>query len=216
MLKHPTRVMVSPRTTNPSRVSPFRSAWQRHRPPRYPVWSASSIALAGGLAAVVASVSVFLLGHKSFFVETEISLAIVAVGLFVFLAVGLYRGARVSLERLDMRPETLPEVPDLGLFDLVGGDDPVSFILSIVFSIVVSILLALLAWLLLSMLWGLLIVAALAVFWVFNRALRQVFARSRQCQGKLGPSLGYALLYTSLYTGWLFVLAWIIHRIAKA
>lgn len=205
-----------PQTTSPSRRMPLWSAWEQHRPPRYPVWTASSIALAGGLAAAVASVSVFLLGHKSFFVETEISMAIVAFGLFVFLAVGLYRGARVPQERLDMHPGTLPDMPDLGLFDLVGGDDPVSFILSIVFSIVVSILLALLAWLLLSMLWGLLIVAALAVFHVFNRALRQVFARSEQCRGKLGPSLGYALLYTTLYTGWLFVLAWIVHRIAKA
>jgi len=180
------------------------------------VWTASSIALAGGLAAVVASVSVFLLGHKSFFVETEISMAIVAAGLFVFLTVGLYRGARVPQESPDMRPGLLPGMPDPDFINLIGGDDPISFVLSIVLSIVVTIVLVVLTWLVLSMLWGLLIVASLAVFYVFNRALRQVFARSRQCQGKLGPSLGYALLYTTLYTGWLFVLAWIIHRIAKA
>jgi hypothetical protein len=54
----------------------------------------------------------------------------------------------------------------------------------------------------------------LAVFWVFNRALRQVFARSRQCHGRLAPSLGYALVFTILYTGWLFALVWGVHRIA--
>jgi hypothetical protein len=46
---------------------------------------------------------------------------------------------------------------------------------------------------------------------VFYLALRQVFARSRVCRGNLGKSVGYALLYTALYTGWLFALVWIAH-----
>lgn len=57
-----------------------------------------------------------------------------------------------------------------------------------------------------NVIWIVVPALCVAVFWVFNRALRQVFARSRQCGHRTGPSLGYAAFYTFLYTGWLFAI----------
>ena len=49
-----------------------------------------------------------------------------------------------------------------------------------------------------------------AIYWVLHLALRQVFAHSKACQGDAVHSLGYATLYTGLYTGWLFALLLIV------
>jgi hypothetical protein len=46
----------------------------------------------------------------------------------------------------------------------------------------------------------------LALYWMFYRALKLVFDKTSVCRGQWMPSLGYALLYTVLYTGWLFLL----------
>ena len=72
--------------------------------------------------------------------------------------------------------------------------------------VVVLIVLVLALWLLANIGLAVGLVLFLALSWIFCRALRQVFARSRTCRGRLGPSMGYALLYTVLYTGWLFAL----------
>jgi hypothetical protein len=63
-------------------------------------------------------------------------------------------------------------------------------------------------WIILGFLFGL--------SWVVYRALRQVFARSRQSQGKLIPSVSWAMIYTALYTSWLYALlllgSWLTNR----
>ena len=88
--------------------------------------------------------------------------------------------------------------------------------MGVLLSIVVMFLLIVFFWLLVNALWPLIMLIAVALFWVFNRALRQVFARSRQCKGNLAASLGYALVYTTLYTGWLMALIWLVKRVHRS
>ena len=60
------------------------------------------------------------------------------------------------------------------------------------------------------MLWVFLLAA---LSWVFYLALRQVFAKRDVCRGNWPLSCGHALLYTVLYTGWLFALVLIAERL---
>jgi hypothetical protein len=156
-------------------------------------------------------------------VETDSVLAIVSSSLAIFLAVGLYRGARVRKDDLpsaEFRGIDFPDFTDavdgswldVPSFDVVGDHEGcLGMILSIVLSVVVLIVLAGVLWFLANVGVAVVLVLFLAVAWVFARALRQVFRHSRTCRGRVAPSLGYAVLYSLLYTGWLFGLVHVTH-----
>ena len=55
-----------------------------------------------------------------------------------------------------------------------------------------------------------------AIYWVLHLALRQVFAHSDDCRSNLPRSLGFATLYTFLYTGWLFGLLFVAGSLGSA
>ena len=188
---------------------------------RYPVWSVKTITALAVFVLAVTAASVFLLGKRSIFYETELTLAIIAAALFLFLSVGLYHGVRVKrrdVPGVDTSGIPLKEVgdsfPDVSnvLDGIDGGDEGcLAALLALGIAILAGIALLFLLWLLLNLgivLWVFLLAA---LSWVFYLALRQVFAKSRVCKGNLPASLGYALAYTLLYTGWLFALVWIAH-----
>ena len=203
-----------------------RETRYRHilRRPRRPVWSVKTAALVGVLVTGVTGAVIYLLGKRSLFAETELTLAAVSGVLFLFLAVGLYRGVRVRrrdvarLEFRTVRPDSLdignPDLPDVSCpLDAFDGDDEgclAALLAGLLWVLAIVVLLGL-VWVLLNVgLWiGLAIAPALT--WLLYRALRQVFIHRRQCQGNLLPSLGYAAFYTFLYTGWLFALAYLAH-----
>jgi hypothetical protein len=188
---------------------------------RYPIWSVKTITIVAIFVIALTAIPIYLFGQLSLLVETDLTLACIAIGLFVFLAVGLYRGVRVRRKDL---PETaingiglnqvtdsLPN-PDLPAIDCPldvadGGDDGcLSAIFSFLVAIVALVGVVFVVWILINLGFGLAIILFLGLSWVFYRALRQVFARSRQCRGRILPSLGFATLYTVLYTSWLFAL----------
>jgi hypothetical protein len=190
---------------------------------RYPVWSVKTITVIAILVIALTAASVFLIGKKPLFFETELTLAIIAAVLFVFLSVGLYRGVRVKrrdvagvdtkgVASLGEMVEALPNPS--GLPDGMDADEGcLGVLVGLVVAVFVGIVLLFLLWLLLNVgiLLAVFLVAALS--WVFYLALRQIFAKSRVCKGNLAASLGYALVYTVLYTGWLFALVWAAHRL---
>lgn len=195
----------------------------------YRVWSMRTITLVAIAVVTVTAVSVFLLGKGSLFRETGLTLAIVAAGLFVFLAVGLYRGVRVerwelpgvSNNTVDFGDvlESLPNSDSGFLGDIASGADGegcLGAIVGVILAVVVGIFLVFFLWIVINlgiMLWVFLLAAS---SWVFYLALRQVFAKSDLCHGNWFRSVGYALLYTFLYTGWLFALVltadWLLGR----
>jgi len=206
---------------------------------RYPIWSARAIALISIPVVVSITVLVFWISYSPAYVELQITLQVIAAVLFAFLTLGLYRGVRLKRphrEPLSFTPlsqsagasgaqpsrgdllefaarfmaEMRPPHIDLDVGDAAGGaDDLLGCLVSIVVWIVASIVLAFLLWLLAQVLWATLFVLIAALYWLFYRALRIVFARSRLCQGRLLLSLRYALVYTMLYTGWMFGLLWL-------
>jgi len=73
----------------------------------------------------------------------------------------------------------------------------------------------LLGLLFLVVLWdtGCIFVVPLAFYWLFSRALRQVFIHAGKCHGRILRSLQYALGYTILYAGWMFALLLLAKRL---
>jgi hypothetical protein len=189
-----------------------RRLWRR---PTYRVWSIKTITIVALFVVVLTATSVFVFGKRSLFAETELTLVIIAAGLFLFLSVGLYRGIRVR--RRDLPGIAASETPLKNVmdgmdplstsFEVAGAaDDILSAIGGFIVALIGLIVLGVVLWILLSLgvvVWVFLL-AALA--WVFHRALRVVFSKSRVCRGNLAKSLAYALMYTLLYTGWLFAL----------
>jgi hypothetical protein len=188
------------------------------RSPRLNLRAASLIT---ALAVTLTAGLVFGLGHRSVFVELQITLLILAVTLFCFLSAGLYWGFRpgskpgyglfaAGADAGSAMPFTAGDLPDLsGFGDVGGGDDPISCLLSIVGWLVMTVFLLVALTVVAAVLWGVLLALAGALFWLFSQALRQVFAHSRRCRGKLLLSIGYALGFTLLYTGWLFGVMWL-------
>jgi Ca2+/Na+ antiporter len=218
-------------------ITPIRSDSRRWLQARYPIWSSRWVALQAVFVAIVAGVLIFSFGERSLLVRTEMTLAVIAAALFCFLSYGLYCGIRIRKEHAAGQPAApgwwwpsrrrrksgrsdgnggaelfdFVHVPDIELdFD----EGILGWIAATLLSIVVMILLAVLAAVLIHVVWAVAAVLGLALFWIFNRALRRVFARSRQCRGRLVPSLGWAFIYTVAYTGWLFALVWLVHRLA--
>lgn len=184
----------------------------------YPVWSVKSIAWLSLATAIVTGTIVAVSGKRSLIVELEWTVGIVAAALFAMLAIGLYRGARLrekeapsaELSKVDLSDWT----PDTGLPDMDcpldavdgGGDELgcLGVIAGVVLSLVAFVALFLLLWVFLQVAVIVLFVVMTAIYWVLHLALRQVFAHSEDCHGNLARSVGFATLYTVLYTGWLF------------
>ncbi len=189
---------------------------------RSPLWSARALVWISIPVVILTTLLVFYFSARSFLAELAIALGIIAAGLFVFLTVGLYFGAQlerptkkepeafdlgtvdpgvVGLPMIDL-PKVDLDIPDIG----DAGNDLVGCLVSLVVWIGISLLLALLFWLLVQLLALVLPWILLALYWMFYRALKLVFDKAPQTHGQILPSVGYALLYTALYTGWLFIL----------
>lgn len=193
--------------TKPRRAPKLRTAF-RQRERRYPIWSGKSIIMVGLIAAVVTGLVVMMTSQKSLLVELEMMLAIVAAGLFAFLSAGLYFGVRIKKREVLADNLKLYDGTGLDSHQIIGdvagaADDPLGCLLGLVLGLLVSVLFTLLILIFVNVAIVLLFLFMLLVGWVFHRALRTVFACSRQCRGKLLPSIGYAGFYTILYTGWL-------------
>lgn len=165
---------------------------------RYQLWSAKTISLLFLLTSVTAAILVFNSDKGSFFIKMEIALGIIAAILFLFLTAGLYLGIRLRKESIDVpAPEFSPELMPDGFSALSSLDDIAGIFGTIIFWIAITIIIGFMFPAILS---GFFIILA-TLFWVFFRAMRQVFIKSRVCKGNLIESTKYGAQYTFLYTG---------------
>ena len=170
----------------------------------------------GLLLAAITAILVFVIGKRQVFVEAELAAGIVAVLIFQFLSIGLYKGARfrkgekltagnvdLGMDRLDWS-----NLPDVGNFDLgIDGDEGcLGVIVGLLISVFAAIVIAAVLWFLMVLGLSIAVVIFAAVYWVFHLALRTVFARSRKCRGNVALSIRTAMLCTFFYTSWIFVL----------
>jgi hypothetical protein len=177
------------------------------------LWNAKTIALVSAAVVIITACTVFLISKKSIYDELEITVSIIAFVLFAFLCYGLYNGATMvgkplspELKFIDpsLVDATPIDVPDIDVGDGIGG-----VIISIILWIVLTIVLFILLTFVLTTLWSVLLLLVFALYWLFYRALRIVFLKARICKGDLGLSMQYSLMYTVLYTGWIFGLIWL-------
>ncbi len=199
-----------------------------HARGHYPVWSVRSVAWLAVVTLAVSGTVIFLAGKRSFIVELEWMLGVVSAALFAMLSVGLYRGVRLrekdapsaemrNVDLSDWQPDgSLPDV-DCPLDVIDGGDEGcLGVIVGLLLSVVVLFLLLGFLWVFLQFAAIVLFIMMTAIYWVLHLALRQVFAHSEDCRGKLLRSLGFASLYTMLYTGWLFALLFLASSLDRA
>lgn len=138
-----------------------------------------------------------------------LSLGIIATALFLFMTYGLYRGIGLI--------DNFPKFRNFKTGDFIAnsgtgptielpsvGDGISGLILSILLWIAMSILFVVLLIVLEAVFWFSLFIILAMLYWVFFRALKFVFNKSKDTKGDIGISSVYSLTYTLLYSGWIF------------
>jgi len=180
------------------------------------------------VTSIVIGALVFTIGHSSLFIEIQITLTIIALCLFSFMAIGLHHGVRVEKDSVRVEATSvgsgwswdwlsffnlgsipMPEshhvdIPGIG--DIGGGDDLAGCLVSLLIWLVVTILIVAFIAVVVPFIGSAIIVVFTALYWVFYQALRQVFARSRYCRGNWSRALVVSLIFTTIYIGWLIAL----------
>ncbi|MEC3908416.1 hypothetical protein VOI54_15400 [Tamlana sp. 2201CG12-4] len=147
--------------------------------------------------------------NRSLTSNLYLSLGIIAIALFLFMTYGLYIGIGLidnfpkfqNFKSGDIFTQSaeFPDLPKIDVGDGIGG-----LILSILLWIGMTILFIVLLVLLEAVFWFSIFIISAMLYWVFFRALKFVFNKSKDTKGDIGFSVVYSLIYTLLYVGWIF------------
>lgn len=156
--------------------------------------------------------TVYLTGvnyNRSLTSNLYLSLGIIATALFLFMTYGLYTGIGLidnfpkfrNFQTGDLTSGVSLDIdiPSIDVVDGIGG-----LILSVALWIVMSILFVVLLIVLEAVFWFSLFIIFAMLYWIFFRALKFVFNKSKDTKGDIGISVVYSLTYTLLYIGWIF------------
>ena len=172
-----------------------------------------SVFVVSAIVIAVTSLTVYFTGinyQRSVNDNLLISLSIIAIVLFVFMTYGLYKGLGLQDDFPNYRNYTKGSLFNYqapGGFnstDTDVGDGLSGLILSILLWIVMSILILVAMLLLEAIFWFSLFIIIMMLYWVFFRALRQVFKHAKATSGNLTKAAAYSISYTFLYLGWIF------------
>ena len=163
------------------------------------------------LVIAITIITVYLTGinyNRSLTSNLYWSLAVIATASFLFMTYGLYTGIGLidnfpkfrNFKRGDILSHTTPDFdgPTVDVGEGIGG-----VLVSILLWIGMTILLIVLLIVLEAIFWFSLFILLTMLYWIFFRALKLVFSKSKACKGNLGMSVLYALGYTLLYIGWI-------------
>jgi len=164
------------------------------------------------LVIAITLLTVYLTGenyNRTITSNTYLSLSIIGTALFLFMTYGLYFGIGLADNFPKFRnfktgdyiasSGSIPGVPPIEVGDGIGG-----LILSILLWIGMTILMFILLILLEAVFWISIFIILAMLYWVFFRALKFVFSKSKETKDNIGISAVYSLMYTSLYLGWIF------------
>lgn len=156
----------------------------------------------------------------SLFKESLIALTILSGSFLCFLSTSLFLGIRVHdnfgnltdhIRRVPF-PDQLPDFTSTdSSLDFDAGEGCGAIILGILAWLLVAAAAAVLLWLFAAIAWAVFMVLSALLYWVFFRALRFALRHRRECRGKLAPSFRYALIYTAVYTSWLYGIVLVAH-----
>tara|TARA_Y100000589_G_C27107509_1_gene610767 strand:- start:57 stop:635 length:579 start_codon:yes stop_codon:yes gene_type:complete len=179
---------------------------------KQPYLKGKSVFIVSLLVIGITILTVYLTGinyNRSLTSNLYLSLGIIATALFLFMTYGLYAGIGLidnfpkfrNFQTGDLTSGASPHIdmPSIDVGDGIGG-----LILSIVLWIAMSILFVILLIVLEAVFWFSLFIILAMLYWVFFRALKFVFNKSKDTKGDIGISAVYSLTYTLLYVGWIF------------
>ncbi len=169
------------------------------------------------------ALAIWFLGIRqdwSLFKESLITLTILSGVFLSFLSASLFYGVGVHdnfgnlaehIRRVPF-PDQLSEFAPADLdLDFDAGEGCGAIILGILAWLLVAVAAAVLLWLFAAIAWAVFMVLSAVLYWIFFRALRFALRHRRECRGKLAPSLRYALIYTVVYTSWLYGIVLVAH-----
>lgn len=180
--------------------------------PEYLRLNAQPLIYTSWIVIVFVSFIVFLGLHKSVLMEITEILMILAISLFLFLFIGLYRGMVLQAEDPHVLNDIKTNIEKHEIPDFSGTINTASYI---EFGTLLSwIVLAIFAVCLLGYLlfFGLyfLVLLLMILYLVFYLAYGMVFRHSQNTKGDVLTSLLYSMGYTILYTGLFFTLIQVI------
>lgn len=149
--------------------------------------------------------------NRSLTSNLYISLGTIATTLFVFLTFTGYKGTKLVdnyPKFQNFKPGTIfhgTGMPEFGGVD--AGDGIGGMLLSILLWIVMALVFAVFLIVFEAFFWLSLFVIFASLYWIFIRALKVAFHKAKRTRGDLKASLTNAIIYTTLYTSWLFAIA---------
>lgn len=175
------------------------------------------------LVSVISSF-VLIYSKKSIFIDLQIILSIIAFSLFIFFFIALYKG--LGLKNSIDYNQTIKKgnekfkyffrrFQDFLSFDF-GSNDlevPLLGILFFVIKIIVATCIFIILFISFSsaLIWGI-IIAFLLLYYLSFQAFRTVLLKSDKTKNSILKSLGYSLLFTILYTNWIFFILYIVKK----
>jgi len=170
----------------------------------------------------ITTLTVYLTGenfNRTVTSNLYLSLSIIGIALFSFITFGLYKG----IEIIDNFPKfrefktgefistsgVSPDLPSIDVGEGIGG-----LLISILAWVAMTILMFLLLILLEAVFWVSIFIILTMLYWVFFRALKFVFSKSRYTKGDIGISAMYSLGYTLLYLGWIFGIVYLLETLS--
>ncbi|SED22660.1 hypothetical protein SAMN04489761_4691 [Tenacibaculum sp. MAR_2009_124] len=171
----------------------------------------------------VTILTIYLTGinyNRSLTSNLYLSLGIIAISLFLFMTYGLYKGIGLIdnspkfrwFKQGDLIGNVSPalDAPSIDIGDGIGG-----LIASIFLWIGMTIFIIVSLVILEAIFWFSFFIMLTMLYWIFFRALKFVFNKSKNTKGNLGVSVAYSLTYTLLYVSWIFGIVYLTDIISK-
>ncbi len=152
--------------------------------------------------------------HRSLYFNAILSTSILSFIFFLFITIGLYRGWKLKdnvgnlLDRFDRLPEPSTVLADNPGLDpgAVDADGIEGCLFSIISWIIIGVFGTIILWSIGAVLWGMLLAIAGLLYWIIFRAYRLIFKNASSCRNDLFKSLKIGILYSFLYSCWIYAI----------
>ncbi len=162
-----------------------------------------------------------LVDHRSLYQNALTTTTILFFIFFCFILWGLYKGWKLKDTLGDFRKHFgLLKKPENAKVNTKGAEDipdidfieaPEGCAIAIILWIGVGIFGSLFFWFIGAFFWGLILIFAGLLYWIFFRAFRMIFKNSSKCKGNIFLSIQLAILYSVLYSAWIYGIIFIGH-----
>jgi len=197
-----------------------------HHPKKYNfrLVNGRSLILVSISVVILTSLSIFLQGappEHGIFIHSLVTTSIISVGIFLFLAFGLYLGVKLrqplGKEKSDKKRFRVFSRHDDKVIpvEFLSSDSPEALLAGIIIFVALALAIIFFTWIFMDAMIPLLIAFMVLLYWVFYRSLRQVFKNSRICKGDFRRSAGCALVYTLIYSLWVYGVIVCFHFLLK-